>query len=65
VNPRSNPFGNLFTDCFRPPRPGIDMTMTASLVAFAPDVDLQGLQPRPPKGEVVVRKLLIKTVHAP
>jgi hypothetical protein len=37
--------------------------MAARLVAFAPNVDLQSLQPRPPKGTLMLRKFLVKTMH--
>jgi hypothetical protein len=63
LNPGTNPFGYFLADHLRPPRSGIDMTMAASLVAFAADVDLQGLKVRAAKAKVMLRKFLIEAMH--
>jgi len=39
------------------------MAMTAGLVAFAPDIDLQRLQPSASQSETVLRKLLIEPIR--
>ena len=46
------------------PRSGIDVTVGASLVALAADVDLQRLEARSVQCEVVLLKSFLELIHA-
>jgi hypothetical protein len=52
-DPRSDAMSDGAVDSFGAPGAGIDVTMPASLVALAPDIDLQSLQLAAPKCESV------------
>jgi hypothetical protein len=53
-NPLSYPMGGGPVHHFRPPGARIDMAMTAGLIAFAADIDLQRLEPRALQGHAML-----------
>src|SRR5258706_877411 len=61
--PCANSFRSRLIDHFRPPRAGVNVTMAAGLIAFAPDIDLQRLQRAATQAQIVFCKLLVEGVH--
>ena len=63
ANPVTDAMGRRLVHHLRPPRAGIDMAMTAGLIALAPDVDLKGFQARAAQSQIVAGQSLFKAIH--
>jgi hypothetical protein len=63
LNPLAHALGNVGWHHLRAPRCGIHVAMRASLVALAPDVDLQRLELSPPQSQRVFGQFGFKAIH--
>lgn len=64
LDPLNNPFGDRSLHHFRSPRCSVDMAVPASLVAFATDIDLKGLESSSAKSYLVALQVLVKPIHS-
>jgi hypothetical protein len=63
LNPRADVMRGRFIDHLGAPWRGIDMTVAAGLIAFAPNIDLERLQGAAAQRKPMVGELLVEAVH--
>lgn len=63
ADPRADLVGDLLGHHFRAVRAGIDVAVGAGLVAFPPDIDLQGLEASPCEWCAVLGEFFLEKIH--